>query len=137
MRKISKRRCYNMKNFLKTYKSTLFLIAGILVGTIVGIVFGEKAAILSPLGDIFLNLMLVVIVPLIFLSITTSISKMKKPRRLGKIMSSIIIVFIITSVIAAVIGMISTYSFKLIDGQDSEKIKATLEYDNSTEQKES
>lgn len=125
-----------MKKFLKTYKSTLFLLAGILVGTIVGIVFGEKAAILSPLGDIFLNLMLVVIVPLIFLSITTSISKMKKPKRLGKIMSSIIIVFVITSIIAAIIGMIATYSFKLIEGQDGEKIKASLEYEEETEDEE-
>jgi len=117
-----------MKNFLKTYKSTLILLAAIIVGTIVGIVFKEKAAILSPLGDIFLNLMLVIIVPLIFLSITTSISKMKKPKRLGKIMSSIVIVFILTSVIAAFVGIISTYSFRLVDGQDSEKIKKSLEY---------
>ncbi len=117
-----------MKNFLKTYKSTLILLVAIIVGTIVGIVFKEKAAILSPLGDIFLNLMLVIIVPLIFLSITTSISKMKKPKRLGKIMSSIVIVFVLTSVIAVFVGIISTYSFKLVDGQDSEKIKNSLEY---------
>lgn len=122
-----------MKNFIKTYKATLILLAGILVGTIVGIVFGEKAAILSPFGDIFLNLMLVVIVPLIFLSITTSISKMKKPKRLGRIMSSIIIVFIVTSVIAAFVGIITTYSFKLVEGQDSEKIKASLQYEENNE----
>lgn len=120
-----------MKNFIKTYKATLILLAGILVGTIVGIVFGEKAAILSPFGDIFLNLMLVVIVPLIFLSITTSISKMKKPKRLGRIMSSIIIVFIVTSVIAAFVGIITTYSLKLVEGQDSEKIKASLQYEEN------
>ena len=122
-----------MKNFIKTYKATLILLAGILVGTIVGIVFGEKAAILSPFGDIFLNLMLVVIVPLIFLSITTSISKMKKPKRLGRIMSSIIIVFIVTSVIAAFVGIITTYSLKLVEGQDSEKIKASLQYEENNE----
>ena len=125
-----------MKNFIKTYKSTLILLAGILVGTIVGIVFGEKAAILSPFGDIFLNLMLVVIVPLIFLSITTSISKMKKPKRLGKIMSSIIIVFIITSLISVLIGIITAYSFRLVEGQDSEKIKASLEYDELEDKSE-
>lgn len=116
-----------MKKFIKTYKSTLILLAGILVGTLVGIIFGEKAAILSPFGDIFLNLMLIVIVPLVFLSITTSISKMKKPKRLGRIMSSIIITFIITSLIAVLVGIISTYAFKLVEGQDSEKIRASLE----------
>ena len=116
-----------MKKFIKTYKSTLILLAGILVGTLVGIIFGEKAAILSPFGDIFLNLMLIVIVPLVFLSITTSISKMKKPKRLGRIMSSIIITFIITSLIAVLVGIISKYAFKLVEVQDSEKIRASLE----------
>lgn len=122
-----------MKNFFKTYKSTLILLAGILVGTIVGIVFGEKAAILSPFGDIFLNLMLVVIVPLIFLSITTSISKMKKPKRLGKIMSSIIIIFVLTSIVAVIVGFASTYFIRLVDGQDAEKVKQTLAYDESSD----
>lgn len=125
-----------MKNFIKTYKSTLILLAGIIVGTIVGIVFGEKAAILSPLGDVFLNLMLVVIVPLIFLSITTSISKMKKPKRLGRIMSSIIITFVITSIIAVIVGVVSTYAFKLVDAQDGEKIKQSLVYDEEQVQEE-
>ena len=71
-----------MKNFLKTYKSIIILLVAIIIGAIVGIVFKEKAAILSPFGDIFLNLMFIVIVPLIFLSITTSITKMKQPKRL-------------------------------------------------------
>ena len=59
-----------MKKFFKTYKSIIILLAAIVIGAIVGIVFKEKAAILSPLGDIFLNLMFVIIVPLIFLSIS-------------------------------------------------------------------
>ena len=75
-----------MKKFLSNYKSTIILLVAIIVGAIVGIIFQEKATILSPLGDLFLNLLLVVIVPLIFLTITTSIAKMKTPKRLGKIM---------------------------------------------------
>ena len=66
-----------MKKFLSNYKSTIILLAAIIVGAIIGIIFQEKAAILKPLGDIFLNLLLVIIVPLIFLTITTSITKMK------------------------------------------------------------
>ena len=44
------------------------LIVAIIVGTIIGLIFQEKATVLSPLGDIFLNLLLVIIVPLIFLN---------------------------------------------------------------------
>lgn len=92
-----------------------------------GIIFQEKATILKPLGDIFLNLLLVVIVPLIFLTITTSITKMKTPKRLGKIIVTIIIVFIITSLIAVLIGFVSTYFVKLVEPEDGEAIKASLE----------
>ena len=92
-----------------------------------GIVFQEKATILKPLGDIFLNLLLVVIVPLIFLTITTSIAKMKTPKRLGKIMITIIGVFIVTSLIAVFVGFLSTYFIKLVEPEDGELIKSSLE----------
>lgn len=116
-----------MKNFFKTYKSTIILLAAIIVGAIIGIVFGEKAAILSPLGDIFLNLLFVAIIPLIFVSITVSISKMKQPKRLGKIMLTIVGVFIFTSLVAVLIGLFSTYSFNLVESEDGEQIRASLE----------
>ena len=116
-----------MKKFLSNYKSTIILLVAIIVGSIIGIIFKEKATILSPLGDLFLNLLLVIIVPLIFLNITTAISKMKQPKRLGKIILSILAVFIITSIIAVLIGFASTYFVKLVDTEDGEKIKGTLE----------
>ena len=83
-----------MKKFLSNYKSTIILIAAIIVGAIVGIIFQEKAAVLSPLGDIFLNLLLVIIVPLIFFNITTAITKMENPKRMGKIIGVIVAVFL-------------------------------------------
>ena len=129
-----------MKKFLSNYKSTIILLVAIIVGAIVGIVFQEKATILSPLGDLFLNLLLVIIVPLIFLTITTSIAKMKTPKRLGKIMVSIIGVFLVTSIIAVLIGFASTYFVKLVNPEDGETIRASMEEvvtdETSTEEKE-
>ena len=83
-----------MKKFLSNYKSTIILLVAIIVGSIIGIIFKEKATILSPLGDLFLNLLLVIIIPLIFLNITTAISKMKQPKRIGKIIGSVLLVFV-------------------------------------------
>ncbi len=125
-----------MKKFLSNYKSTIILLVAIIVGAIVGIVFQEKATILKPLGDIFLNLLLVVIVPLIFLTISTSIAKMKTPKRLGKIMVTIFGVFIFTSIIAVIIGFASTYFVKLVNPEDGEKIKQSLQTEEVTEEEE-
>ena len=67
-----------MGKFFETYKQSIILLMAIVLGAIVGVVWGEGAGVLSPFGDLFLNLLLVVIVPLIFLTITTAISNMKQ-----------------------------------------------------------
>ena len=75
-----------MKKVLKNYKSTIVLLGAVVIGAICGLIFKEKAEIVKPLGDLFLNLLLVIIVPLIFFTITSSISKINQPKRLGKIL---------------------------------------------------
>ncbi len=125
-----------MKKLLSNYKSTIILLVSIIIGAIVGFIFKEKTTVLSPLGDIFLNLLLVVITPLIFLTITTSISKMKSPKRLGKIVGATFLVFIITSIIAVLIGFASTYFIKLVKPEDGEKIKQSLQETTDEETQE-
>lgn len=115
-----------MKKFLKNYKSTLILLGSIIIGTIVGLVFGEKATVLSPFGDLFLNMLLVIIVPLIFLTISTSIGKMKQPKRIGKILTTIILVFAFTSIVSVFVGLVSAKAFRLVDVKDTEAIKEVL-----------
>lgn len=118
-----------MKKIWKNYKSTIILLLSIIIGTFIGLIFKEKTCVLSPLGDIFLNLMFVVIVPLIFLTITSSIIKMENPKRLGKIMITILIVFAVMSIIAALIGVVSSYTIKLIDSKDINNLTNLLNQD--------
>lgn len=109
-----------MKKVIQSYKSTLILIGSILIGTVVGLVFKEKANVLKPFGDIFLNLLLVSIVPLIFLTITTSLTKMKQIDRFKKIVIRIFMVFAFTSIIAAFIGIIFTKTIPFVKQGDVE-----------------
>lgn len=125
-----------MKTFLKNYKQTIILLAAIIIGAIAGLVFKEKATVLEPLGDLFINLMFVIIVPLIFLTISTSISKITQPKRVGKILSTIVLVFVITSLASVLVGILAAYPVKLVSGQDVEIIKSTL-IDEATETNES
>jgi len=125
-----------MKSLFMTYRQSIILLGAIILGAIVGVVWGEDAGVLSPFGDIFLNLLLVIIVPLIFLTISTSISNMKQPKRLGKIIVNIFLVFIIMSLVAVFIGFLSTYFIELVEPQDTERIKSSLELDAVTESEE-
>lgn len=122
-----------MKSFWKNYKQTIILLISIIIGAIVGLIFKEKTAVLAPFGDVFLNLLLVIIVPLIFLTISTSIAKISTPRRLGKILGTTILVFIITSLVAVLFGLLITYSVRLVDTEDSTYISSTLEGDTEAE----
>ena len=113
-----------MKTFLANYKQTLILLASIIIGAIAGIVFGEKVTVLAPFGDLSLNLLLVIIVPLIF---STSIAKISQPKRLGKILGTTVLVFIIMSLVAVLVGMLVTYPIKLVNIEYSEKIHTALD----------
>jgi Na+/H+-dicarboxylate symporter len=119
-----------MRVFFKNYRSTLILLGSIIIGTIIGLVFKEKASVLSPFGDLFLNMLLVIIIPLIFLTISTSIGKMKEQKRIGKILLTIIVVFIITSLISVFVGIATTKSFNLVNVKDANAIKETLTNDD-------
>ena len=116
-----------MGKLFSTYKQSIILLIAIIIGAIVGCIWGPGAKVLSPFGDVFINLLLVIIVPLIFLTISTSISNMKQPKRLGKIMINIFLVFIIMSLVAVLIGFLSTYFVKLVNIEDKAAIEQELE----------
>ncbi len=115
-----------MKTFLKNYKKTLVLLAAIIIGAIAGLIFGEDVKILSPLGDLFINMLFIIIVPLIFLTISTSISKISQPKRVGKILGTTVLVFAMTSLVSVLIGIAFAYPTKLIKPQDVEQVKTLL-----------
>lgn len=117
--------------FIKNYKSTIILLLSIILGMIVGIIFKEKASYLKPFGDLFLNLLLVIIVPLIFLTITVSIGKMKSPKRIGKILFTSLITFVVTSIISVVIGLGFAKNFNIIKYEDKNSIKEIIKEDKS------
>ena len=125
-----------MKKFLKNYKSYLILIGSIIIGTIAGLVFKEKTLIISPLGDLFLNMLLVTVVPLIFLTLSTSIGRMKQPKRIGKILGTIILVFIFTSIVSVFVGLGTSKMFKLVDVKDTNSIKEVLTENTKVEKED-
>lgn len=100
-------------NFLKNYKSILLLLGGILVGSILGLVFGKGVEVIKPLGDIFLNLLFTAIIPLIFFTIASSIANLEKTEKLGKLFVIVIGVFLGTVLISAILMLIGVLLFPI------------------------
>lgn len=107
-----------MKDKLKAYQFPLILLASIIIGSIIGLIYGEKATIIKPFGDIFINLLFMVVVPLVFFSISSAIANMDSIKRLGKIMGSMITIFFITGIIASVFMLIAVVLFPVGGGTD-------------------
>lgn len=89
-----------------SYFFPIILFISIIIGCILGVILGEKASVLKPLGEIFLNLMYTIVVPLVFFTISSSVANMVDMRRLGKILKYTFLVFFATSAIAAILMLI-------------------------------
>ncbi|WP_330655489.1 dicarboxylate/amino acid:cation symporter [Alkaliphilus sp. B6464] len=91
------------KKIWKNYRFPLILLGGIITGAILGVILGEKATVFAPLGDIFINLMFTIVVPMVFVSIATAVGSMLNMKRLGKILGSMVLTFVVTGCFAAVL----------------------------------
>lgn len=84
------------------YKLPILLLGGIGIGSIIGVVSPSLGQTLKPVGQIFLNLMFTIVVPLVFVSIASAVGSMANMKRLGKILGSTIFSFLATGAIAGV-----------------------------------
>ncbi|MFI3260187.1 MAG: dicarboxylate/amino acid:cation symporter [bacterium] len=123
-----KKKKSSLKEIMKNYKSTIILLSSILIGALIGYIFKEDAIILKPLGTLLLNFLLLSVIPLIFFSITSSIVKMDKVQRLGKILRSILVVFVATSVISILGSFAILKNIDLVESADAEIIKESFDY---------
>ncbi|WP_239679679.1 dicarboxylate/amino acid:cation symporter, partial [Brachyspira hyodysenteriae] len=105
-------------NILKNYKFSFILIFGMIVGSIIGVVFGEKAVVLQPIADIFLNLLYCCVVPMIFVSLVYSIANMENTSKIGKVLFIMILIFIVTETLAAIYMLVITIIFNPAEGVD-------------------
>lgn len=91
---------------LRPYLFPIILLCSIIIGCILGVILEEDANVLKPLGEIFLNLMYTIVVPLVFFTISSSVANMVDMRRLGRILKYVFLVFFATSAVAAVLMVI-------------------------------
>ncbi|MDB5009444.1 MAG: sodium:proton antiporter [Mucilaginibacter sp.] len=102
---------FQMSNWVKNYRGILWLLAGIIVGAIAGLVFGKRAMLVKPVGDIFLNLLFVAVIPLVFFAIASSIANLQGGQKLSRILTIMSVVFLSTVLIAALFTIVALWLF--------------------------
>ncbi len=115
-----------MKELIKNYRSSFILLLSILIGGVIGVVVGPEAKVLEPLGQIFLNLMFTLIVPLVFFSVTSSIANMSGMSRLGKIIINAAVIFIVTALLSGILSITGVLIFHPTKGLGADTISMIL-----------
>ena len=100
-----------MQTILKNYSGIILLLGGIIIGSFIGIFSPDFVIYLKPLGDIFLNLLFVSVVPLVYFAVANSIASVEKEGKFGKIIFSMIFTFLLFIVTAALFTILVVYLF--------------------------
>jgi aerobic C4-dicarboxylate transport protein len=85
---------------------TVRVLIAITLGILTGYFFPETAAKLKPIGDLFINLIKMVIAPIIFLTIVLGISNMGDLKKVGRVGGKALLYFEIVTTGALAIGLI-------------------------------
>ena len=99
-------------------KILIGLVLGIVVGAIFWVAMGAEAAgaftgkYIKPFGDIFVNLLKFIVVPLVLFSIMDGVVSMGDIGKVGKIGWKTVAYFLVTTAIACVIGLVVATLFK-------------------------
>ncbi|WP_409368277.1 dicarboxylate/amino acid:cation symporter [Lysinibacillus sp. 38-6] len=102
----------------RTQKLYVKIFIGVFVGIVLGLVFGPSIAIIKPLGDIFIRLLQMLIVPLAFLSIVSGITKLEDIKMLRAIGSKILSIYVLTTLLATLIGVVTALMIKPGKGEE-------------------
>ena len=91
-----------MSSFWKNYGATLLLLLGLAAGGVLGAVLGEGAHVLRAPGELFLNLVFVLVVPLVFFSVAHSIVVMRRSGVIGRVLGTALGVFLFMSLVTGI-----------------------------------
>lgn len=115
-----------MKTILKNYNSIILLLIGITIGSLVGLFLPDLVTYIKPIGDIFLNLLFVAVIPLLFFAIASAIANIEGNGQLGKVLGLMTAVFIVTIAIAATLTIIGLWAFPVTAIKDINAISQAI-----------
>lgn len=88
------------------------IVIALLLGLVAGLIFGQYATYLKPIGTIFLSLINMIIVLLIFSSMTVGITSIHDPKKLGRVGAKTLLLYLATTVLAISIGLLFAWIFQ-------------------------
>lgn len=99
------------------------------LGIVIGLVFGEKAIIVKPLGTIFLNMIKMIVVPMVFFSITAGVASLGDLKKLRNIGVKVVGLYALTSALCVGLGLIMANIINPGKGFDLTALSQSTDYE--------
>ncbi len=97
------------------------------IGAVAGLLLGERATVVEPLGDLFIQLLIMAAIPLVLFNLLAGIASLEDVRALGRVGGKILAYFIGTTIVALTLGIVTMSLLKPGVGlQLSEDVDTTL-----------
>jgi len=96
------------KNMSLGVKILVWMVFGVLAG----IVLGERAAVLEPIGDLFIRLLLMAALPLVFFNLLAGITSLGDINVLGRLGLKTLLYYVMTTAMALALGLAFASMFK-------------------------
>ncbi len=81
------------------------ILLALVLGVIVGMIWGPEASSISWLGELFVRLIRMVVVPLVFVTLVSGVVAMGDPAKLGSLGAKTLAIYMLTTLAAIAIGL--------------------------------
>jgi Na+/H+-dicarboxylate symporter len=81
------------------------ILGALVLGVIVGLAWGEGATSIAWIGELFVRLIRMLVVPLVFLTIAAGVAALADPKRLGSIGVKTLAMYVFTTALAVTTGL--------------------------------
>jgi len=82
------------------------ILIGFVLGAIVGLIVGPSIAVIKPLGDLFIRLIKMLIVPMVFCSLVVGASSIGDLKKLGRVGGKTLAYFLVTTAFAITLAIL-------------------------------
>ena len=117
----------------KPMSLTTKIFLAMIVGAVLGLVFGERMCQFKFIGDIWLNSIKLIMVPLVFTIMMLAVGRQNNAQTLGRVALRIVIYYGLTTVFASIIGILIAMVIKPGVGLTLDNMAATEELASGTE----
>lgn len=120
------------------WKNSIFLtFVAMLLGAVLGMVFGNRMSEFKFIGDIWLNCLKMILVPMVFCTMTLAVGTQSNIRTLGRVALRIFLYYTLTTCIAAGMGLLTASVLKpgsgmSLEGFAGSEVTGTAEFSFST-----